>query len=216
VETTRAALGATPGVREDPRDVPTPSAPELADAAADAVRAIHDQAEAEQPHHGIDSFDERAFQQALAVTLDSQGFEVEREVRYPVHGRREKRSEGFRCDFVVGPAGDAPWWVELKTVAQFSEAGVNRRFRSVLQRAAVDDVVKLACDPQLPRRAVLLVLHTQSEQIGDEGVLAFAHRCADEGLPIEVPRVRHVALLDRLGNRDCSVALVPVGDLSMR
>jgi hypothetical protein len=192
------------------------SAPDLADAAAEAVRALIAESERAQPSHGLDALEETAFQDSLARELVTRGLEVEREVRYPVHRRRDKKSQGFRCDFVIGRDEPEPWWIELKLVAQFNESGPNKRFRSVVRRAAVDDVVKLACDPDVPRRALLLVLHTASTQDSEQGVLAFASRCADEGLPIEVPRVRHVPLVDRLGNRDCALALVPVGGLAPR
>src|SRR5690606_6937738 len=91
-------------------------------------------------------------------------------------------------------------WLELKRVAQHVELAAVGDFVGRLARAATADIAKLASDRGISRGALLLVVHARDEASGDAAVRAFAHRCLDDGLPIELPYLRHVPLLDRMGN----------------
>lgn len=193
--------------------VPAPSWPDLVDAAAAALAKEAALRQEEAAVRDLDALLERGLVDVLADGLAARGIVVERERRYPIHAERKKRSEGLRCDLVLSapgaPARDTVW-LEVKRVAQHVELAAVTGFASRLAHVATADIAKLAADRGVPRGALLVVIHAEDETTGDAVVRALAHRCLDEGLPIELPYLRHVALLDRMGNAVSTIALIPV------
>ncbi len=187
--------------------------PDLADVAAGALAAEAAARLSEQAVHDVDALLELGLQDLLAEAFLSRGFLVERERRYPIHARRKRKSEGLRCDFVLslpGAGEDEVVWLEVKRASQHVELLESAGLGGHLHRVATADIAKLASDAGVRRGALLLLLHAKEEAAGEAAVRAFAHRCLDEGLPIELPYVRQVPLMDRMGNAVTTVALIPV------
>lgn len=187
--------------------------PELADVAAAVLAAEADARAREQAVTDVDGLLERSLQDLLADGFAARGFLVERERRYPIHEARRRKSEGLRCDLVLsrpGAASDEGVWLEVKRAAQHVELSASAGFGGRLHRAATTDIAKLAADVGVRRGALLLVVHAADAHAGEAAVTTWAHRCLDEGLPIELPYVRQLPLMNRMGNAVSTLALVPV------
>jgi hypothetical protein len=177
---------------------------------------------------GLDALGEVSLHPHLAGALRAAGLGVDRERRYPqVQGRR-RRSEGTRCDLVV-TAEDRPLrdlrheaplfeegravaeeeavWLEVKVIPQHLPGGANHRYAAEILRPPRADVCKLSKDAGVRRAGLLLLLFTADRQVAEHDLRAWSQRALDRGLEIESPHVRHVDILDRLGNRVCTVAL---------
>jgi hypothetical protein len=111
----------------------------------------------------------------------------------------------------VGPA-DA-YWLELKVVGQFTFSaglsGPNRAYASEVLRAA-DDLKKLAAEPSVECAGLMLVLFTADAETADHDLAVFIHRCIDGDLPVASPSVSRIEIPDLIGNRVCTVMLMPV------
>lgn len=207
------------------------SGADLADALIEGLGRLETGLAREQAVQGLDAMDEVDLHPHLAAMLQGAGLGVEREVRYPAARAIRRRSEGRRCDLVLTPdarelhdpdeaatlfddpdavALEEAFWLEIKTVAQFSEAGANTTWASELLSSVRDDVAKLAADPALHHKALLIVLHAAGDEIIEHDLGVWQDRCLEKGLPIGAPWRRRMPLLDRLGNTVCAVALYPV------
>lgn len=187
--------------------------PDLADTAAKALATEVEGRREQQAVQDLDSLDELPLQDLLEKAFTAAGLVVEREQRYPIHRARKKKSEGLRCDLVLslpGASDDERVWLEVKRASQHVELEPTAGFGARLHRAASADVAKLAADRGVRRGALLLVLHVRDAAVGEAAVTSWAHRCLDEGLPIDLPYVRHVDLMERMGNAVSTLALVPV------
>lgn len=69
---------------------------------------------------------------------------------------------------------------------------------------------KLADDPQIRHAGVLLVLFTADLPTADHDLDVWAHGARARGLPISPREQRSLAIADRIGNRQCTVALFPI------
>lgn len=209
---------------------------EVAAACADALARQEDEHAREAAVRGLDAKDEVQLHPILRDGLSRAGFGAHGEERYPSDRGRTRRNEGRRCDLVVTPRGlaldegtraqpglfDLPGgcalhdalWIEVKCVAQFCESGPNRAYASNLARPVWRDVEKLAAEPGIQKRAVLLLLFTQDDVVADHDVEAWALLGRRRGLPIGSPVVRRVSIGDRWGNRLCTAALFPVSGLA--
>jgi len=207
---------------------------DMADAVAAGLSA-HERALAEERAvYGMDALDEVELQPLIARALTDAGFGVHREQRYPMDRTRVKNSEGLRCDLVLTHGGallrtpeakamlfDSPdavdlddaFWLEVKTVAQFTPEGPNRSYGSQLLSTVRRDVTKLSQDSQILHAGLLIVLFVQNDLVADHDLGIWQDRCLKRGLPIAAPCIRRVPISDRIGNTLCAIALYPVRHL---
>lgn len=208
---------------------------DIADAAAEGLRARAAALDDEQSPYGLDAADELALHPHLQRAFLDAGFGVLPEERYPASRARPRRSEGDRCDIVLTTQPGEPLldpllagtlfghrglhpaealWIEVKTVHQFGltsgVAGQNPAYSAEWLAAAASDVRKLAGEEAIAHAAVLIVAFTLDEPTIEHDVLAFAHRCLDKGFPIGAPVRRSFRIADRLGNSLASVVVVEV------
>jgi hypothetical protein len=109
-------------------------------------------------------------------------------------------------------AGDA-LWMEVKVVGQYTYTlgvpGPNRAYGSDLTGSLAIDLAKIAADSALRWAGLLLVLFTDERETADHDLMVALHRALDKGLSFSAPLVEAFEIPDRVGNRVCSVALVP-------
>jgi hypothetical protein len=186
--------------------------------------------EAEQAVYGLDSRGELSLQSHVAEILQTAGYGVYREVRYPEYRVCRRESEGERCDLVLTPAGRplaAPeqprtlfdpadavaladaFWMEVKVVAQFTTRGPNRRYSSIFS-VVRRDIAKLSKEPGISHAALLILLFVQDKRVADHDLRVWTTQCKEHGHRLGRPALRGVALGDRLGNALCKIALYPV------
>jgi hypothetical protein len=186
--------------------------------------------EEEQSVYGLDSHREVALQTMLATALETAGFGVHREQRYPEYRRCRRASEGQRCDLVLTPRArpldmpeqaptlfDPPeavplcdaYWLEVKIVAQCRPGGTNHRYSSTfgpLRR----DIAKLHQHKGIRHRGLLILMFAQDLVVADHDLAVWRAQCDERGLPMGEPSLRAVTLGDRVGNTTCRVGLFPV------
>jgi hypothetical protein len=184
--------------------------------------------------YGMDALDELALHPCIADALARAGYGVHREQRYPADRSRVKVSEGERCDFVLTPDGrplrqpeqaatlfDSPdavdlddaFWLEVKTVSQFTTEGPNRSYGSQLLSTVRSDVTKLCKDSGILHAGLLIVLFVANDHVADHDLGVWQDRCLKRGLPIAAPSIRQFPIADRIGNELCAIALYPVRHL---
>lgn len=207
---------------------------DIADAVADGL-AAHERALAEEHAvYGMDVLDEIELQPVIGRALVEAGYGVHREERYPADRKRQKTSEGERCDFVLtrdklplrqpgqpatlfDPAEavelDDAFWLEVKTVAQFTPTGPNRTYGSQLLSTVRRDVTKLSKDSGVLHAGLLIVLFVENDHVADHDLRIWQDRCLARGLPIAAPCLRQLSIADRMGNALCTIALYPVRHL---
>jgi hypothetical protein len=109
--------------------------------------------------------------------------------------------------------GDA-FWLEVKSVGQHcytaAVPGPNRSYSSELLGVVPTDVPKLAADATIRHAGLLLVLFTETDEVAEHDVAVLMHRCLDRGLPVAWPATERFAIPDLIGNRRCTLSLVPV------
>jgi len=112
------------------------------------------------------------------------------------------------------------WWLEFKSVGQFSvpesadfegggEARANKSYSSFVS-GVLRDARKLNSDPLIELAACGLVLFTAERAIAEHDLGALMHRLLDKNAPIREQVVRHLPISDRIGNAWCSIALMRV------
>lgn len=203
----------------------------VADALAAGLARAESDLAAEQAVHGLDVLRELDLHPTLHAALRAAGYGVSPEQRFPRDRVKRRRSEGVRCDLVVTPGGlpladDAPQlglfapartvalvdalWLEVKTVAQHHPSGPHRGYAAALQSPVWRDVRKLVGDPQIHHAGVLLVLFSESREVADHDLDVWARGARLRGLPISPREQRDLPIVDRVGNRLCTVALFPI------
>ena len=198
----------------------------LADALADALAAHEAALRLEQASHGLDSWDERALQHALAVAL-APAYTITREVHYPSSAGR-KRSHRPRCDLVISQPGvplhqgerspphscppEHALWLELKVARQRGEGGVpDPRYAQQWRRHLVADLRKLAAEPRIAAAAIALVAFVEDEPTLWRDLDGFEAITVHAGAVAGFRQVRTLPIIDRLGHRLAAVALWPAG-----
>lgn len=188
--------------------------------------------DAEHAVSGIDALDEVELHPFLARALEEQEYGVFREQRYPADQSKRRESEGERCDFVLTPPGrtslvsserkatlfepadavplDEAFWLEVKTVAQFTIEGPNRNYTSQLLSTIRQDITKLSKDRGILHAGLLIVMYVQSQEVADHDLGIWQDRCLRRNLPIASPSQRSFPISDRLGNGVCALACYPV------
>ena len=72
------------------------------------------------------------------------------------------------------------------------------------------DARKLAEDPQIRQAGVLLILFTVDRPTADHDLGVWSIGARARGLPISPREQRDLPIVDRIGNRLCTVALFPI------
>lgn len=112
----------------------------------------------------------------------------------------------------TGP--DEAFWLEVKTIGQFTYTngvpGPNGAYSSEILSGPAEDAIKLEWDLLIRHAAVLVVLFTEDERTADHDVGVLMHRLLDREIPVGSPVVRRFAITDVIGNRACSLVLVPL------
>ncbi len=187
--------------------------------------------DAEQAVYSIDAMDELRLHPLIQAALRDGGYGVWPEQRYPSDRTGRRRSEGRRCDIVLTPdarplidpeaettlfepadavALAAAFWLEVKTVAQFTPDGPFARYSAELLQPVSRDIRKMATDSALYHCGLMLVLFTESHAVADHDLQAWLQRVGQRGYPVAPPIQRGFAINDRLGNAWCTVALCAV------
>lgn len=197
-----------------------------------AARATAD--DLEQAVYSIDTLDELELHPLIHGALREAGFGVWVEQTYPTirtKGRKRK-SEGQRCDVVlthepqeslIDPEAqatlfsppealpmEAAYWLEVKTVSQFTKEGPFARYSAELLSPVSRDIKKLAGDAMIFHAGLLLVLFTADERTARHDLAVWERKCLEKGYPVAPPVVRGLGLNDRMGNGYLSVALFAV------
>ncbi len=188
----------------------------------------------EQAVLGIDACDELELHPLIASALRDHGLGVWREQRYPRDRRKRRISEGDRCDFVLTPdarpleeesaratlfddphavALDDAFWLEVKVVHQFTEAGPNASYSSQLLSTVRQDVTKLSRDNDILHAGLLIAMFVASPEVAENDLRIWQDRCLAKSLPIAAPYQRYVRITNRVGNGCCCLALYPVRHL---
>lgn len=195
------------------------------------VRAARDR-DQEQAVYGLDVLDELRLHPLILSSLREAGFGVWPEQRYPSdRTARRSKSIGKRCDVVLTPDGrplldpdaertlfgdeeavvlEAAYWLEVKTVAQFTVDGPFGRYAAELLSPVSQDIRKLSRDRLIFHAGLLLVLFTADRATAEHDLRAWEIRCLAKGYPVAPPVTRHIPIADRIGNSHLSVAIFPV------
>ena len=186
----------------------------------------------EQSVYSIDALDELRLHPLIHASLAAGGFGIWPEQRYPSERTgRLRKSFGKRCDVVLTPDSrpllepdaeqtlfctddavplEAAYWLEIKTVSQFTIEGPFPRYSAELLSPVSQDIRKLARDRLIFHAGLLLVLFTADRDTAEHDLRAWEARCLEKGYPVAPPRVRHQAITDRIGNAHLAAALFPV------
>lgn len=121
--------------------------------------------------------------------------------------------EGMPTDEPAGAADpEDAYWLEVKVVGQHApRQGVpepNAAYGADLVRGVAADLLKLAGEPRATHAGVLLVLFTEDEATAAHDLDAALHRALDRGAAFRGYRRETFAVLDRIGNRCCTTALI--------
>ena len=203
----------------------------ITEAVADHLRRRAEADDAEHAVYGIDHLDELGLHPLIQQGLREADYGVHPEQRYPSDRAARRRSEGKRCDIVLTPDGrslmdphaettlfeppdavvlEAAFWLEIKTVSQFTTEGPFRGYSGELLQPVSQDVKKLANDPLIYHGGLMLVLFTADEQTARHDLAVWEQRTLRRGYAVAPPIVRGFALNDRLGNGHCAVALYQI------
>ena len=202
---------------------------DLADQIAQIFQSTESDLRLEQAVYGLDARDERQLQDLLATGL-AQWHQVAREVHYPsTFGK--KLTHRPRCDLVLSPKGrplkldSTPptlfdpanpcppaeaLWLEVKVAYQFREGGLRHGgYGSQWRQAIIDDLRKMEAEPLIRQAAVLLIVFNESQAILSKDLELFETELARKEVLAGFRQIRSIAILDRIGHRQCSVAIWP-------
>lgn len=205
---------------------------EILEAVSKGLASAAAAADEEQAVYGIDALDELGLHPLIQRSLRDGGFGVWPEQRYPAErSKRRTKAEGKRCDVVLTHERrdlnepdaeqtlfsredavplESAYWMEVKTVSQFTIEGAFSRYSSELLSPVSKDIRKLACDREIFHAGLLLVLFTADRAVAEADLKTWETKCLARGYPVAPPLVRHHGLTDRLGNAHMAVALFPV------
>lgn len=183
----------------------------------------------EQAVHGLDKLSELQFHNLLATGL-SPWYSLAREAPYP-SSLGQKLPSRDRCDLVLTPTGRPmlpDWcppdlftppnaalpgealWLEVKIAWQFRELFVpHGGYATKWRDALIADLRKMEKDPMICQAALLLVAFTESRQIVEKDIELFETVLAQKEVLAGTRVVRSLEILDRIGHRQCTLALWP-------
>lgn len=195
-----------------------------------ALQGARDDVEVEQASHGIDSWSELDLHRVLAGAFVAAGWFVAREQRYPRDRTKKQRTSGRRCDLVITADGPlllegaqpdlfappsvgaaAGAWIEVKVLKQFRAGKANIGWAQSLLTPPTVDVDKLASDPGLGMRVLLMLLFTASTDVSEHDFAVWRAVVVSRCLPLSTTMMRHLPIVDRRGNRFCTVVFNVVG-----
>jgi len=200
---------------------------------ADRLAAILSQAEAdlrlEQAVYGLDARDELTLHALLADGL-RRHYEVAREAHYPSSAGR-KLTHRPRCDLVLSSKGralrldsapptlfDAPnlcdacdaLWLEVKVAYQFREGGIRHGGYGAQWRTnVIEDLRKMEADEKIREAGLVLVVFNESGDILEKDLQLFEDVLAQKEVLAGFRHVRSVPILERMGHRLCTAAVLP-------
>ena len=206
---------------------------DIADAVARGLLARAAADDAEQAVYSIDALNELGLHPIIHKALRAGGYGVWPEQRYPSDRQlRKRKSQGQRCDLVltrqveqtlVDPEAEqtlfappdslpleAAYWLEIKTVSQFTTEGPFPHYGKEMLNAVSRDLRKLAADRLIFHAGLLLVLFTADEQTARHDLDAWLLRITRKGYPVAPAAERHHRITDRLGNGHMAVGLFAV------
>ena len=193
----------------------------IADAVHKGMRHRAAQDDAEQAVYGFDALDELGLHPLVHQALRDAGYGVFPEQRYPSAweiktqdakgpGLRDPRLRGTLFDTLDAVDPEEAYWLEIKTVSQFTADGPFKGYSRELLSPVADDVKKLWADPFIFHSGLLLLLFTESQAVAEHDLLAWHDRCLKRGYPVASPAARGFAISNRIGNGWCSVAVFGV------
>lgn len=196
---------------------------DLADHLARGVAELEAGLALEQAPHGLDVWDERALQQALAAAL-ARDHEVAREVHYPSTAGK-KLSHRARCDLVLTPAGaplsrgeplpglcapEDALWVELKVARQRRAGGArDGRYGAQWRHHLAADLRKMSDDARIRDAALVVVAFTEDQASLERDLDGFEAALVRADVIAGFRHVRTVPIVERIGHTMCGVALWP-------
>jgi hypothetical protein len=206
---------------------------EIVEAVARGLKEKAGADDAEQAVYSIDTLDELKLHPLIQQALRGAGYGVWPEQSYPsIRTKRKSKAEGRRCDVVlthepveslIDPEAaatlfspeqalplEAAYWLEVKTVSQFTKEGPFDRYSAELLSPVSRDIKKLASDPLIFHAGLLIVLFTADERTGRHDLTVWERKCLEKGYPVAPPVVRGFALNDRMGNGYLTLALFAV------
>ncbi|HEY3352145.1 MAG TPA: hypothetical protein VGQ83_02770 [Polyangia bacterium] len=199
--------------------------PGVADRLADVVAALELDLRVAQAPHGLDAWDERRLQHALAAGLRP-AYDVALEAHYPSTAGR-KLTHRQRCDLVLTPRGrplrqettllpfdlcppEEALWIELKLAHQRGEGGAAKAgYGTKWRRQLVDDLRKMAAEPCIREAALVLVVFTDTVETVTRDLDTFEALLAEDNVLAGFRHVRNLPIVERIGHRVCTVALWP-------
>jgi hypothetical protein len=196
----------------------------VADELAAALAAHEAALRLEQAPHGLDTWDERRLQHALAAALVP-AFTVTLEAHYPSTDGR-KRTHRPRCDLVVSRPGiplhrgeslplplcppEQALWLELKVARQRRPGGApDARYAEQWRRHLIADLRKLSAEPRIHAAAIVLVAFVEDEPTLERDLDGFESIMARHDAIAGFRQVRTTPIVDRIGNRLAAVAVWP-------
>ncbi|MCG8618514.1 MAG: hypothetical protein MI802_20030 [Desulfobacterales bacterium] len=207
------------------------NAAHLVESVTAALRRQADEDNLEQAVYSIDTRDELELHPLIQDALRDAGYGVHPEQRYPADRTRRRKSEGKRCDIVLTPDDralmepdvettlfappdavvlEAAFWLEIKTVSQFTTEGPFARYAAEMLSPVSQDIKKMASDPLIYHAGLMLILFTADQRTAEHDLAAWESRTLKRGYPVAPPITRGFDTTDRLGNARCTVALFPV------
>jgi len=198
----------------------------ITEAIAEGLQARAQADDLEQAVYSIDALDELGLHPLIQQSLRVAGFGVHPEQRYPSDRTARRKSEGKRCDIVLTPDErdlmdphaestlfeppdamvlEAAFWLEIKTVSQYTTEGPFARYSAELLQPVSKDVKKLSGDPLVYHAALLLVLFTADEATAQHDLTTWERKTLDRGYAVAPPIIRQFPINDRLGTGHCAV-----------
>ncbi|MAE66863.1 MAG: hypothetical protein CMJ18_21610 [Phycisphaeraceae bacterium] len=205
----------------------------IADAVAAGLEAHARQDDLEQAVYGFDHLDELGLHPIVQQALRDADIGVWPEQRYPSHWLKKSRSEGLRCDVVLTPDPGSSglrdpeirdtlfdllpacdpedaYWLEIKTVAQYTVDGPFPRYTTELLSPVPKDIKKLWGDGIIRHAGLLLVLFAESKITAEHDLDTWYRKCLERGYPLGAPARRGFRITDRIGNGYCEVGVFAV------
>lgn len=212
---------------------PMLSPADIADAVTAGLRARAAQDDLEQVVYGFDSYAELKLHPLVHAALRNADWGVFPEQRYPSEWSNTKQSQGLRCDVVItldanGPGlrdprlrgtlfdtldavdPESAYWLEVKTVSQYTTDGPFKGYSKELLSPVADDVKKLWGDSLIYHSGLLLLLFTETREVAEHDLHAWFDRCLKRGYPVASPAARGFNITNRIGNGWCEVAVFGV------
>lgn len=101
-------------------------------------------------------------------------------------------------------------WIEVKVLKQFLKSGPNPGWQRAFLQPPTVDIARLAGDPDLGLRGLVLLLFTQSSLVAEHDLGIWRQHVVTAGLPLGSALLHHLPIVDRRGNATCTLAWITV------